>query len=255
MSGAYYDAVAALQYSVLLKKNRVLMCESYSGRCDSYEIPAAVRNGIIANISVGNENGVLESLDELYEINIECRRLSYEMIKCFLVELSDIFEMAVREYAPELCGENSLALKVLGAARIYETKEIFTNLTEVLCCRINSTKKDKLEELVGKIEQYIDEYYADENINVFAVANVMGMTRGYISRIFRQYTGMSILDAIHKRRIAEAMRLLERGESVNDIAGKIGYVNANVFTRSFKKYTGMTPSTYRDKIDMHITEQ
>lgn len=42
---------------------------------------------------------------------------------------------------------------------------------------------------------------------------------------------------------------MKEGHKISDVAEKTGYVNANVFIRNFKKYTGITPGQYRESMD------
>ena len=60
---------------------------------------------------------------------------------------------------------------------------------------------DKYEDLVEKICKYIDELFSEADLNVFLIANTLGLSRAYISKIFKGIMGESILDAIHKRRV------------------------------------------------------
>ena len=43
---------------------------------------------------------------------------------------------------------------------------------------------------------------------------------------------------------------MKEGHKISDVAEKTGYVNANVFIRNFKKYTGITPGQYRESMDL-----
>ena len=46
-----------------------------------------------------------------------------------------------------------------------------------------------------------------------------------------------------------AMQLLKDSRyQITDISAKVGYSNGNYFGKSFKKFTGVTPSQYREKI-------
>lgn len=243
ISDSYFDTLGALRYSLLLRDNRVILAERCVQRSDHYEITPEQKQRLTINISVGNSNGAIDVLNELYDENIERRRLSYEMIKCFLVELSSIYEGIDKPYSDD---SENIVIQVLNCTRIGQTKQIFLRYTEQLCNAIDEKKNDSFEVLVDKIKQYIDKYYADEDINVFGVANALGMSREYVSKIFKKFTGESILDAIHKKRVGEAKILLADGVKVNDTAKRVGYANANIFIRRFKQYVGTTPKQFAD---------
>lgn len=242
ISKSYYKALEGMPYSFLHENNRVVNAEEYSKRDDKYKITPQHRQQLSVNLQSGNASGAIEVLNDLYDINTVQRKLSIEMVKCFLMELSGIYE---EQYVldKEIQGEN-IVLEVFKLHRISQTKEFFEKLTLEICECINSNKGDKLEKLAERIKQYIDNYYTDENINVFAVSNALGLSRAYVSKIFKQYTGESILDCIHKKRIEYSIILLKEGKSVNDIAEMVGYVNSSVFIKTFKKYKGVAPKQY-----------
>ena len=85
-----------------------------------------------------------------------------------------------------------------------------------------------------------------DNYNQLTFNNVVDQYN-YFSNIFRQQTGMKLWDYVSEKRVALAAKLLieNPNDSVITIALKCGYNNCPNFNRSFKKYTGMTPMSYR----------
>lgn len=242
VSKSYYDATDVFKYSILLGDGRVLSVKDFSGRNDRYKITQYHKEALSANILSGNTDGAMAVLNELYDININKYKLNAEMIKCFLMDLSDEFEEICRNRKINI--KEDIAITVFGFNRIDDTKKFFEKLIVEICDEINEDKHTNQEELVEKIKLYIDIYYSDYTINVDSISNLFGLTRAYVSKIFKKYTGDSILDTIHKRRIEQAEILLSEGKRVNEVAELVGYVNSDVFTRTFKKYKGITPSQF-----------
>lgn len=70
----------------------------------------------------------------------------------------------------------------------------------------------------------------------------------YISRVFRQETGVNFADYLAQYRLEVAKRWLKETElTITDIAEKLKYNNPANFIRYFRKMEGMTPGQYRDK--------
>lgn len=69
----------------------------------------------------------------------------------------------------------------------------------------------------------------------------------YLERVFRSRTRMSILDALHQKRIGVARGCLhiEAGKNINEIAFECGYTDPGYFRRMFKRLTGLTPKEFR----------
>ena len=54
-----------------------------------------------------------------------------------------------------------------------------------------------------------------------------------------------MLDYIHKKRIDFSKKLLLENMILEKIAPKVGYIDADLYIKKFKKYEGITPGKYR----------
>ena len=70
----------------------------------------------------------------------------------------------------------------------------------------------------------------------------------YLSRTFKSYIGMKLIDYIHRTKLTAAKALLESTDyTVEKIAAAVGYQNVLTFNRAFKRYEAMTPGVYRSR--------
>ncbi|CAH1193236.1 hypothetical protein PAECIP111891_00513 [Paenibacillus allorhizoplanae] len=60
----------------------------------------------------------------------------------------------------------------------------------------------------------------------------------------------SFIQYVTNLRIEESKRLLKKGYKIIDLSEKIGYVNAEHFSRVFKKVTGVSPKVYRESLGL-----
>ncbi|MNZ50611.1 Bifunctional transcriptional activator/DNA repair enzyme AdaA [compost metagenome] len=68
----------------------------------------------------------------------------------------------------------------------------------------------------------------------------------HLSRQFKKETGMTLTEYQNRMRIDEAKLLLREGrDSIDRIAGYVGYDDAGYFTRMFKRLEGLTPTRFR----------
>ena len=78
------------------------------------------------------------------------------------------------------------------------------------------------------------------------VAKESGLSRNSLTRLFKNVTGMSLMDYYQKRRIHNAARCLhEQDISITDIAIQLGYADSAHFSRLFKRFMGCTPNEHR----------
>jgi AraC-like DNA-binding protein len=115
-------------------------------------------------------------------------------------------------------------------------------------CRCNSLARQNKREaqLSGKVKQYINENFRDPDINISITSLRFGMNPAYLSAVFKEETGLSLLEYINTLRIEEGKKLLAAGREVSDAAGQCGFHGSGTFIRVFKKLTGLTPGQYRE---------
>lgn len=101
---------------------------------------------------------------------------------------------------------------------------------------------------VMKAIKHINRYiYA--GINSAETAEAMGLTQGYLSRLFRNETGRTLNDYIHLLKINTAKAHIDDSyKSMEEIAEILGYKSQSYFNYIFKKTTGITPGAYRNRI-------
>lgn len=113
----------------------------------------------------------------------------------------------------------------------------------------NSQKKVELpkgyyDRIVSGIREYLMKNY--QNASLEGAAEKVNLSPAYVSRIFKEKSGMSFSDTLLSIRMEKAKEMLAdiRYKSY-DIAYYIGYDNPKNFSRAFKAYCGMTPMEYR----------
>ncbi|MGN0976550.1 MAG: response regulator [Faecousia sp.] len=101
---------------------------------------------------------------------------------------------------------------------------------------------------VGQALRYIEEHYA-EDISLDVVAEQIGISSFYLSRLFKVERGESFVEYLTSVRMKVAVRLArETRLSIKEIAARTGYTSPTYFCRVFKKYTGSTIGDMREQI-------
>ena len=101
------------------------------------------------------------------------------------------------------------------------------------------------QRLADSIRTYIDENFKDSELDLANVAEYFGYNLKYVSRIFKEDTGMTFSRYLTHTRIKHAVFLMEQGiTSVKNAALLCGYNDSMYFSRVFKKETGVSASEY-----------
>ncbi len=97
---------------------------------------------------------------------------------------------------------------------------------------------------VSKIENYIRLHFM-HGIRIGELAAQMNLDRSYLSRLFKKKTGRSIQEYLMQVRLEEAVNYLKNGYSVSETAAFCGYENVKNFSRMFKKFHGISPTSLK----------
>ena len=99
---------------------------------------------------------------------------------------------------------------------------------------------------ITKITDWIRLHYA-EQLNVTKVATEFNYHPGYLSSVFKKYTGVSLMDFINRTKIDAAKEiLLSSSEPIKQISSRLGFSDEKYFMKVFKRLEGTTPSKYRN---------
>jgi len=104
-------------------------------------------------------------------------------------------------------------------------------------------------ESMEKIRQHIDRNFT-RTMSLEQLSSLAGgMNPNYLCRRFKEYTGKTIIEYIHHRRIEMSLVLLRGGnEKILQICLKCGFNDISYFNRKFKEMVGVSPRAYRDRV-------
>lgn len=103
----------------------------------------------------------------------------------------------------------------------------------------------KRQATFDRIHHWLENCFA-EDINRETTANQFGITPSYLSRLFRDMTGVSFHQHLTALRIEHAKNLLGRTSlTVKEVADQCGFRNPVHFVRRFREINGLSPGRYR----------
>jgi len=98
---------------------------------------------------------------------------------------------------------------------------------------------------IAIVKEYIANNLESE-LSLTQLANLVYFNPSYLSRIFKNYTGVNLIHYITDMRIAKAKDLLANSNmKINSISAAVGFDSQSYFNQAFRKSTGMSPSEYR----------
>lgn len=91
---------------------------------------------------------------------------------------------------------------------------------------------------MNRICEYIKKNYSNSELNLTYAANTFNFNPSYLSRRFKEETGMSFIDFLTKCRMERALELAANKVQMYLTAKEVGIPDPNYFSKCFKKYTG-----------------
>lgn len=81
-------------------------------------------------------------------------------------------------------------------------------------------------------------------ITLDELSEISGLSKDYLSQLFKKTTGLTITEYIMKKRLSSSKQLLDRDVSISDTAYALGFCSQSYFISCFKKKYGITPKEY-----------
>lgn len=124
---------------------------------------------------------------------------------------------------------------------------LFEFLVEVCRCyfdtpaplREDVTESDKINRILGYINENIS-----LNLSLDDIANRFYISKFYLSRQFKRFTGMGIYQYIIKKRVTISRDLLRSGTSVTDACHECGFNDYSNYLKAFKREFDQNPSEF-----------
>lgn len=179
-------------------------------------------------------------LEELLQ-DMDRSRIAAEERQRVLLQVVSCVSNVVREMNYRL---DSLQT-VIEAEDIAEFSQLFDRLLEEYKKIVFSGQQSRKAEEIGAIKEFIGRNY-DKDISLGMIADSVHMHPAYVSRFFKEQTGQNITEYIRDIKLAEAEKIIvSTNESIEKIAGKLGYNTTHYFIRQFREKYGETPAAYR----------
>lgn len=115
-------------------------------------------------------------------------------------------------------------------------------------------EEKKLEEFIHVIESEMEEkkFFLERGYSINDFSNDIHMPVYLISKSLNTFRNLSFIDFINQKRVHHCVENIENGKwsnyTIEAIANECGFNNRNSFTNAFKKFTGTSPSEYRENI-------
>ncbi len=249
---SYESAVIALQSSFFFEPGSILTAKGMSALpvADTTRIHEEVNRYITALGEDGEDQvqQALHSLEKLLRhrtgmLPNRLKGIYYEMFSC-------LYRMRKQnQLHPDFVLENQDNIMDImdSCFSFFQLHRILTEKTAAYFRDFRNRSPEN--SIIYMIREYIGAHYPDAGLSVKSISEHVNMSASYTCTFFKNETGMTLNQYITDFRMKKAAQLLADPRSrINDISSQVGYNDGNYFSKSFRKYTGFSPSEYREQV-------
>jgi AraC-like DNA-binding protein len=240
-----------LNRSIFLGTGYLVFVADMEVKSDShYEYPEQREKQFFENLMLGRVEEAKKSYEEIITETYQYPIIIYNMVINRLVFVIDKVVSTLQKNGNEssFSGYFALSNLIQEADTITLRNQKFYDLFHHIKRELEKRKSDKQELIVEKINVMIEKEYTKASFSLDYLADSIGMSTAYMCRLYKQYTGKTIIDRLAFLRMKKARELLlDTQLSVNEVAEQVGYLNSTYFYRVFKKENGVTPKEFRRK--------
>lgn len=189
-------------------------------------------------IDNGNLTDAIKQIPELNRKFISCPNENLTICRKYTL-ISRLYEAFPNEGQRQLI--DVLLDDVTGDEWSYKLEEIVKSLDRDI------NQKLDMRQVAEMAHDIIDQEYDNPQLGLHMIADRIGVSQSYLSRLFKQKYGIGVIKYLNYVRIEQAKRLMVTGtDNLQVIAMNVGFLSDVTLIRVFKKYENTTPGNYRN---------
>lgn len=230
----------------------LLMFESGEGQVQYglRQLPVAPGDIVIINSNAMHSISSAGGVNYHYLIidHAFCSNNGIDIEKLLFVEKTR--SSTLRNVCYELISETEKAKSDMSLASIAAVRRATLSVLIELCTGClagtaeNSGRTSTSEELVKSAMIYIGDH-CTEPVKLDDLAATLSVSASHLARIFKKHTGQTIITYTNTLRCQKAAQCIASGMNITEAALESGFETLSYFSRTYKKLTGVSPSTLR----------
>ncbi len=249
---SYKEAIVAIQNKFILG-NKVIEFEKATTMNNNFGFyTSEVNETILINLRINDIKKVKEELNKVFEFIISNRvSIDYTYaISMGLISLNLSYIIETGNTIDKIFGENFFPLEEIKKKKsIEELKNFIIDLYEKVNIYSYKNKLTRSKIIAKDVKKFIDNNYQNQELNIDKIAKAVFVNSSYLRSTFKKEFNLTVIEYLTNIRMQKAKELLKSGNIKHaEIARIIGYKDSSYFSKSFKKYFGISPSEYENRI-------
>lgn len=248
---SYDNAVSALDYSLILGKNRVIYIEDVEPKRISRVVFDELKErSLISCIKVGSVDEIKDTVDSLFKELMDTPASINDCQIYLLSILTAILKMAKDlnvDTGSVFMLKDNLFVELYKLRDLDEAKKWILGICIKVRGCVSKERQDSCRQIAEKAAQYVKDNYSDCEITIERVCKHLHISPAYFSTIFKREMKTTFLNYLINVRMEAARELLRTTNlKTLEIAKMVGYSEPNYFSYCFKKNFKISPTEYRN---------
>ena len=251
------ECLGSLEYKSYMGTNSIIQYSDLNSffRYEDYSTLDKYQKQLLESIKSGNE-GLVKVTTQNIARYVTTNKININYMKNFYyTTLSSINNIRISVSAIEVDKRHEEGRDIASLLKLIEKSESAEELNSLLedvavriAEKVNNFNNKSIKLILRKAIDYIQEHYS-EQVTLNEVAENIYVSTFYISRMFKKELGKSFVDYLNDVRIEKSKELLKDVKyKTYEVAEIVGISDPHYFSKLFKKYSGMTPSEYRESL-------
>ncbi|MEF3302746.1 helix-turn-helix domain-containing protein [Paenibacillus sp. GYB003] len=244
----YEEAVALLGHRFILGEDRTIAAEQADERLMRLSRETGeTQKRIVHHVLHGNTDDSRALLGRLVAQLREAQTTPETAMGLFAYMLGELDYMLqqtgcdIRQATGEDVYRKLHGLRSLPGLERWLADELFPAVKAHLAAESVTKQTKTVREVMSYVERHLE-----DDMTLQKAADRFGLSVSYLSKLFKDESGVNFSDFVQELRMNKARDWLEHTDMpIKDIAGKIGYASVQNFNRVFKQWCGVPPGEYR----------
>lgn len=244
---SFKNANTLLKYRYFLPKKRIFTNSELLSREEcSQLIPDNIIDKFSEALHLRNIKQVTDILKSFVTL---CVSKQYSANHCHqkILRIVNVFSRYLQDinYAPSETHKKYLDNIFYEITDIYEFKNWLIQFAEQVFHYLEKQSDSRNTEIIEMAKKFISEHL-DKDLSLDTVAEHVSINARYLSKMFKEETGINYTSFVTDLRIESAKKLLiSTSMTVQEVGYKVGFNTPAYFIRQFKAKYGYTPNDYR----------
>lgn len=245
---SYSAAVIALQSTFFFEPGTCLTPDRLSG-LSGRALPEQTVRDFSTALELGDQDNICSTCSRLYACCRENPTLLKRTVQSLYYQLFSIISNQSRKQqlpTDSLSPAPETILEHTESFFFYEDlHKSLISILEQFFQLLNSTGPEN--SAVYLIKSYIQRNYGNPMLSTKEISEYASLSASYACTIFKNETGQTLNQYLTEYRLNKARELLnDPRNTVSSVSTMVGYNDSNYFSKAFKKYTGISPTVYRE---------